>query len=167
MYALAVLGSVLVYGLFTISFTEWRNRFVRESNKLDNSSTTRAVDSLLNYETVKYFGNEAFEARQYDAHLAGWETARMKTRLSLSALNSRQSLIIAGSVTLLMVMAASQVASGAMTLGERVLVYACLIKRFSPLNLRGFIYQEIREALINIERLFGLLEARVKVQDRR
>src|SRR5690606_10275658 len=82
----------------------------------------RAVDSLLNYETVEYFGNEAFEARQYDAHLAGWETARMKTRLSLSALNSGQAFIIAGSVTLLMVMAASQVASGAMTLGELVMI---------------------------------------------
>lgn len=165
MYALAVLGSVLVYGLFTISFTEWRNRFVRESNKLDNSSNTRAVDSLLNYETVKYFGNEAFEARQYDAHLAGWETARMKTRLSLSALNSGQAFIVAGSVTLLMVMAASQVASGAMTLGELVMINAYMIQLFIPLNFLGFIYREIREALINIERLFGLLEAPVKVQD--
>src|SRR5690606_41602265 len=101
MYALAVLGSVVLYGLFTISFTEWRNRFVRETNKLDNRSNTRAVDSLLNYETVKYRSEEQYEARQYDEHLEGWESARMKSRLSLAALNSGQALIIAGSVTLL------------------------------------------------------------------
>ena len=165
MYALAVLGSVVIYGLFTITFTEWRNRFVRESNQLDNSSNTRAVDSLLNYETVKYFGNEQFEARQYDDHLAGWEQARMKSRLSLAALNSGQAFIIAGSVTLLMVMAANQVASGAMTLGELVMINAYMIQLFIPLNFLGFIYREIREALINIERLFGLLQAPVKVQD--
>ena len=165
MYALAVLGSVIVYGLFTISFTEWRNRFVRETNQLDNRSNTRAVDSLLNYETVKYFGNEQFEARQYDEHLEGWEAARMKSRLSLAALNSGQAFIIAGSVTLLMVMAANQVASGAMTLGELVMINAYMIQLFIPLNFLGFIYREIREALINIERLFGLLEAPVTVQD--
>ena len=165
MYALAVLGSVVVYGLFTITFTEWRNRFVRETNQLDNRSNTRAVDSLLNYETVKYFGNEQFEARQYDEHLAGWEAARMKSRLSLAALNSGQAFIIAGSVTLLMVMAANQVASGAMTLGELVMINAYMIQLFIPLNFLGFIYREIREALINIERLFGLLLVSVKVQD--
>ena len=164
-YALTVLGSVAVYGLFTILFTEWRNRFVRESNQRDNSSNTRAIDSLLNYETVKYFGNEQFEAQQYDEHLAGWEAARMKSRLSLAALNSGQAFIIAGSVTLLMVMAANQVASGAMTLGELVMINAYMIQLFIPLNFLGFIYREIREALINIERLFGLLEAPVKVQD--
>ncbi|MCO5786190.1 metal ABC transporter permease [Pseudomonas sp. G11-1] len=164
-YALTVLGAVVVYSLFTIDFTEWRNRFVRESNQLDNRSNTRAVDSLLNYETVKYFGNELFEARQYDEHLAGWESARMKTRLSLSALNSGQALIIAGSVTLMMVLAANQVSAGSMTLGELVMINAYMIQLFVPLNFLGFIYREIREALINIERLFGLLEAPVKVAD--
>lgn len=164
-YALTVLGAVIVYGLFTIVFTEWRNRFVRESNQLDNRSNTRAIDSLLNYETVKYFGNEEFEARQYDEHLAGWEAARMKTRLSLAALNSGQALIIAGSVTLMMVLAARQVSAGSMTLGELVMINAYMIQLFIPLNFLGFIYREIREALINIERLFGLLEAPVKVVD--
>ena len=164
-YALTVLGSVVVYALFTIVFTEWRNRFVRESNQLDNRSNTRAVDSLLNYETVKYFGNEQFEARQYDVHLANWEAARMKTRLSLAALNSGQALIIAGSVTLLMVLAARQVSAGAMTLGELVMINAYMIQLFIPLNFLGFIYREIREALINIERLFGLLQAPVRVVD--
>lgn len=164
-YALTVLGSVAVYGLFTVVFTEWRNRFVRESNQLDNRSNTRAIDSLLNYETVKYFGNEQFEAQQYDTHLSGWESARMKSRLSLAALNSGQAFIIAGSVTLLMVMAAHQVASGAITLGELVMINAYMIQLFIPLNFLGFIYREIREALINIERLFGLLQVPLKVVD--
>jgi ABC-type transport system involved in Fe-S cluster assembly fused permease/ATPase subunit len=165
MYALTVLGSVLLYGVFSIWCTEWRNRFVRESNKLDNSSNTRAVDSLLNYETVKYFGNERFEADEYDRHLESWEAARMKNRLSLAALNSGQALIIAGSVTLMMVMAANQVAAGDMTLGELVMINAYMLQLFIPLGFLGFIYREIREALTNIERLFGLLEAPVKVAD--
>lgn len=164
-YALTVLGGVVVYALFTIAFTEWRNRFVRESNLLDNRSNTRSVDSLLNYETVKYFGNEAFEAQQYDEHLANWETARMKARLSLAALNSGQALIIAGSITLMMVLAAGQVSAGSMSLGDLVMINAYMIQLFIPLNFLGFIYREIREALINIERLFGLLEAPVKVAD--
>lgn len=165
-YALTVLGSVILYGTFSIWCTEWRNRFVRESNKMDNRSNTRAVDSLLNYETVKYFGNERFEAQEYDRHLAGWEAARMKNRLSLAALNSGQALIIAGSVTLMMVLAANQVAAGSMSLGELVMINAYMIQLFIPLNFLGFIYREIREALTNIERLFGLLEQPVKVADK-
>lgn len=166
LYALVVLGSVLLYGGFSIWCTEWRNRFVRESNRMDNRSNTRAVDSLLNYETVKYFGNEGFEAEEYDRHLAGWEAARMKNRLSLAALNSGQALIIAGSVTLMMLLAAQQVAAGEMTLGELVMINAYMIQLFIPLNFLGFIYREIREALTNIERLFGLLGQPVKVADR-
>jgi ATP-binding cassette, subfamily B, heavy metal transporter len=164
-YALTVLGSVVLYGAFSIWCTEWRNRFVRESNQMDNRSNTRAVDSLLNYETVKYFGNEGFEAQQYDRNLEAWEAARMKNRLSLAALNSGQALIIAGSVTLMMVLAARQVAAGEMTLGELVMINAYMIQLFIPLNFLGFIYREIREALTNIERLFGLLDAPVKVAD--
>ncbi|WP_150299099.1 ABCB family ABC transporter ATP-binding protein/permease [Pseudomonas profundi] len=165
MYAATVLGAVLIYGGFSIWCTEWRNRFVRESNKMDNRSNTRAVDSLLNYETVKYFGNEAFEAQEYDRHLKGWEAARMKNRLSLAALNSGQALIITGSVTLMMFMAAGQVANGEMSLGELVMINAYMIQLFIPLNFLGFIYREIREALTNIERLFGLLGTPVKVGD--
>ena len=103
-YAAAVLVAVLLYGSFSIWCTEWRNRFVRESNQMDNRSNTRAIDSLLNFETVKYFGNEAFEASEYDRNLQDWEAARMKNRLSLVALNSGQALIIAGAVTLMMVL---------------------------------------------------------------
>ncbi|UAW99545.1 ABC transporter ATP-binding protein/permease [Halopseudomonas nanhaiensis] len=164
-YALTVLGAVVLYGAFSIWCTEWRNRFVRESNKMDNRSNTRAVDSLLNYETVKYFGNERFEAEQYDRNLEGWEAARMKNRLSLAALNSGQALIIAGSVTLMMFMAAAQVSAGEMTLGELVMINAYMIQLFVPLNFLGFIYREIREALTNIERLFGLLGEPQKVSD--
>ncbi|SDS04230.1 ATP-binding cassette, subfamily B [Halopseudomonas xinjiangensis] len=165
LYALTVLGAVILYGAFSIWCTEWRNRFVRESNQMDNRSNTRAVDSLLNYETVKYFGNERFEADQYDRNLAGWEAARMKNRLSLAALNSGQALIIAGSVTLMMFMAAGQVSAGEMTLGELVMINAYMIQLFVPLNFLGFIYREIREALTNIERLFGLLGEPQKVAD--
>ena len=164
-YALTVLGAVIVYGVFSIWCTEWRNHFVRESNTMDNRSNTRAVDSLLNYETVKYFGNEGFEAQQYDRNLAGWEAARMKNRLSLAALNSGQALIIAGSVTLMMFMAAAQVSAGEMSLGELVMINAYMIQLFVPLNFLGFIYREIREALTNIERLFGLLAEPQKVAD--
>ncbi|TVP89890.1 MAG: ABC transporter ATP-binding protein/permease, partial [Pseudomonadaceae bacterium] len=164
-YALAVVGSVVAYILFSVWCTEWRNRFVREANQMDNRSNTRAVDSLLNYETVKYFANEGFEAREYDAHLQRWEAARMKNRLSLAALNSGQALIIAGSVTLLMFLAAAEVAAGDMTLGELVMINAYMIQLFIPLNFLGFIYREIREALTNIERLFKLLQTPIQVAD--
>lgn len=164
-YALAVVGSVVTYVVFSVWCTEWRNRFVREANQMDNRSNTRAVDSLLNYETVKYFANEGFEAREYDAHLQRWEAARMKNRLSLAALNSGQALIIAGSVTLLMFLAAGEVAAGDMTLGELVMINAYMIQLFIPLNFLGFIYREIREALTNIERLFKLLQTPIQVAD--
>ncbi|KKN91372.1 hypothetical protein LCGC14_0219180 [marine sediment metagenome] len=164
-YAVAVLGAVVLYSGFSIWCTEWRNRFVRESNELDNRSNTRAIDSLLNFETVKYFGNEAFEAQQYDQNLQAWEAARMKNRLSLVALNSGQALIIAGAVTLMMVMAAREVSGGSMTVGELVMINAYMIQLFVPLNFLGFIYREIREALTNIERLFSLLDAPTKIVD--
>lgn len=156
-FALTVLGAVVLYVVFSVVVTEWRNRFVRESNEMDNLANTRAVDSLLNYETVKYFNNERFEARQYDHNLEAWESARMNNRLSLAALNAGQALIIAASITLMMVMASQQVASGEMTLGDLVMVNAYMIQLFIPLNFLGFVYREIRQALINIERLFGLL----------
>jgi len=164
-YAVAVLGAVALYSGFSIYCTEWRNRFVRETNQLDNHSNTRAIDSLLNFETVKYFGNEEFESREYDQHLQGWEAARMKSRLSLVVLNSGQALIIAAAVTLMMVMAAREVSSGSMTVGELVMINAYMIQLFVPLNFLGFIYREIREALINIERLFGLLDTPQKIVD--
>ena len=157
--------TIWLYLWFTIKASNWRIAIRRDMNESDTDANSKAVDSLLNYETVKYFGNEAFEAQEYDRHLAGWEAARMKNRLSLAALNSGQALIIAGSVTLMMFMAAGQVASGDMSLGELVMINAYMIQLFIPLNFLGFIYREIREALTNIERLFGLLGTPVKVAD--
>ncbi|SEQ12246.1 ATP-binding cassette, subfamily B [Ectothiorhodospira magna] len=165
-FAVTMVLAVGIYVIFSIFVTEWRNRFVREANQMDNRSNTRAVDSLLNYETVKYFGNETFEARRYDADLEAWESARMKNRLSLAALNSGQALIIAGGITVMMIMASSRVAAGEMTVGDLVMVNAYMIQLFIPLNFLGFVYREIREALINIERLFGLMDQPPRVVDR-
>ncbi|AJD48771.1 ABC transporter [Isoalcanivorax pacificus W11-5] len=164
-YVTVVLLAVVVYVLFSVRVTEWRTRFVRESNEMDNRSNTRAVDSLLNFETVKYFGNEAFESRRYDADLADWEKARMKNRLSLAALNAGQALIIAVTMTVMMWMAVRQVQSGEISLGDLTMINAYLIQLFIPLNALGFIYREIRQALVNVERMFSLLEQPPRVVD--
>ncbi len=164
-YALVVVAAIALYVIFSIVVTEWRTRFVREMNERDNQANTRAVDSLLNYETVKYFNNEEHEAREYDKGLAAWESARMKNRLSLAALNSGQALIIAAAVTVMMIMAAYEVAAGALTLGDLVMINAYMIQLFIPLNFLGMVYREIRQALVDIERLFGLLQQPARVVD--
>ncbi|MFN3714065.1 MAG: ABCB family ABC transporter ATP-binding protein/permease [Alcanivoracaceae bacterium] len=165
-YVGVVLAAVLAYVVFSVRITEWRTRFVREANEMDNQSNTRAVDSLLNFETVKYFGNESFESRRYDEDLARWESARMKNRLSLAALNSGQALIIAVTMTVMMWMAVSDVQRGAMTLGDLTMINAYMIQVFIPLNALGFIYREIRQSLVNIERMFSLLAQRATITDR-
>ncbi|WP_290652280.1 ABC transporter ATP-binding protein/permease [Aquisalimonas sp.] len=165
-FVLTVIAAVVVYVAFSVAVTEWRTRFVREANTMDNRSNTRAVDSLLNYETVKYFNNEGFEADRYDGDLEAWESARMKNRLSLAALNSGQALIIAGAITVMMTMAAHQVTTGAMSMGDLVMVNAYMIQLFMPLNVLGFVYREIRQALVDIERMFGLLGEEAGIQDR-
>ena len=165
-FMFTIFVAVGVYVAYSVVITEWRTRFVREANLRDNESNTRAIDSLLNYETVKYFGNERFEAESYDKGLASWEQARMKNVLSLVLLNSGQALIIAATITVMMILAARQVAAGTMTLGDLVMVNAYMIQLFIPLNFLGFVYREIRQSLANIERLFGLLEKPVKVEDR-
>ncbi len=162
-YCLTVIIAILIYIVFSVVITEWRTKFVREANEQDNRSNTRAVDSLLNYETVKYFNNEHYEAKEYDQHLADWEKSRLKNRLSLAALNSGQALIIAGSVTLMMIMAANGVAAGNMTLGDFVMINAYMIQLFIPLNFLGFVYREIRQSLINVERMFELLRIEPKI----
>ncbi|MCK0537612.1 ABCB family ABC transporter ATP-binding protein/permease [Alcanivorax quisquiliarum] len=164
-YVSVVLGAVAIYVLFSVRVTEWRTRFVRESNAMDSRSNTRAVDSLLNFETVKYFGNEAFEARRYDVDLAAWEQARMKNRLSLAALNSGQAFIIAVTMTVMMWMAVRQVASGEITLGDLTMINAYMIQLFIPLNALGFIYREIRQSLVNVEQMFSLLKQAPRVVD--
>lgn len=165
LYAIIILVSVGLYIYFTILTTEWRNRFVREANQLDSQSNTRAIDSLLNYETVKYFNNEEFEAQQYDANLARWESARLKTRMTLMLLNSGQALIIGLGMILLLWMAARDVASGAITLGSLVMVNAYILQLFMPLNFLGMVYREVRRALTDLENMFGLLKRKPSIED--
>ncbi|MAD14579.1 MAG: metal ABC transporter permease [Alteromonadaceae bacterium] len=156
-FAAIILVSVIGYIGFSVRATHWRTEFVRAVNQADSLSNTRAIDSLLNYETVKYFNNEDYEAKRYDVALADWETARRKNRLSLFALNGGQATIIAIAMTSMMAVAAYYVAQGTMTIGDFVLVNAFTMQIFMPLNFLGFVYREIRGALANIENLFSLL----------
>ena len=165
LYALIIVLSVGCYIYFTILTTEWRNRFVREANQLDSQSNTRAIDSLLNYETVKYFNNEEFEAQQYDSNLARWESARLKTRMTLMLLNSGQALIIGIGMILLLWMAARDVASGTITLGSLVMVNAYILQLFMPLNFLGMVYREVRRALTDLENMFGLLKRKPSIEN--
>jgi ATP-binding cassette, subfamily B, heavy metal transporter len=163
-FALIILLSVAAYVGFSIKATDWRTQYVREANQADSSSSSRAIDSLLNYETVKYFNNEHYEAARYDNELANWETARRKNRLSLFALNGGQAAIIAMAMTSMMALAAYQVAHGTMTIGDFVLINAFTMQIFMPLNFLGFVYREIRSSLANIENLFNLLAKVPKVE---
>ena len=165
LYAVITVIAVGLYIFFTVAVTEWRNKFIREANQADNTTNSRAVDSLLNYETVKYFNNEAYEAKIYDGFLASWEQARLKNRLSLLALNSGQALIIAAAITSLMWLAAAEVQAGNISLGELVMVNAYMIQLFLPLNFLGFVYREIRRALTDLENMLGLLSRKPAIAD--
>ena len=162
-YALVTVLSVAVFGGFSLRATEWRTQYVREMNEADSASNTRAVDSLMNFETVKYFTNEAFEAERYDTGLARWEQARRRNRLSLFGLNGGQALIIAVAQTAMIGLAAADVRSGDMTLGDFILVNQFMIQLFLPLNFLGFVFREIKSSLANIEQLFALLTVRASV----
>ncbi len=164
-FAFITTSAIISYVSYSIYATEKRTQYVRAANKADSSSNTRAIDSLLNYETVKYFTNEEFEAKAYDNQLADWEQAKMKNRLSLFALNGGQALIISLSMTAMLGLAAYQVSHGMMTLGDFVLINAFMMQLFIPLNFLGFVYREIKGSLANIENMFGLLEKTPKVQD--
>ena len=164
-YVLAILVAVVVYVVYSIKVTEWRTKYVREANARDNQSNSRAVDSLLNYETVKYFNNERFEAENYDQDLQDWEQARLKNRLSLATLNAGQALIIGLALIVIMAMAVTEVASGEITLGDFTMINAYLLQLFIPLNALGFVYREIRQALVNVERLFKLLGDKPAIED--
>jgi ATP-binding cassette, subfamily B, heavy metal transporter len=155
-----------VYIGFTLAITEWRMIFRRTMNDMDSRANTRAIDSLLNYETVKYFGNELWEARRYDESLAKWEVAAVRNQTSLAALNAGQSAVIAVGVTLLMLLAADGVVKGTMTLGDLVLVNAYMIQLYMPLHFLGFVYREIKHSLADMEKMFGLLEQGAEVQDK-
>lgn len=164
-YALITVVAVGLYIFFTVYVTEWRNKFIREANQADNTTNSRAIDSLLNYETVKYFNNEQHEAKIYDGFLASWEQARLKNRLSLLVLNSGQALLIALAVTALMYLAARDVVNQQLSLGELVMLNAYLIQLFLPLNFLGFVYREIRRALTDLENMLGLLTRKPAIID--
>ncbi|HEY8252313.1 MAG TPA: ABC transporter ATP-binding protein/permease [Burkholderiales bacterium] len=165
-FAAITFGAVTVYIAFTVTITEWRMEIRRRANELDSRANTRAIDSLLNYETVKYFGNEEFEARRYDEQLQKYEDAATRNEASLGVLNIGQSLIIALAVTALMLLAAEGVAARSFTLGDLVLVNGLLIQLYIPLNFLGMVYREIKQALLDMDRMFRLLSAHREVEDR-
>ena len=164
-YALIVLASLAAYIVFTVSVSNWRIAIRRAVNETDSAANTRAVDSLLNYETVKYFNNEAWEARRYDEQLVKWEAAATRSQTTLAYLNLGQAAIIALGVTAMMWRAASGVVAGQMTIGDLVLVNAFLIQLYIPLNFLGIVYREIRQALTDIERMFLLLKEHREIAD--
>lgn len=165
-FSVIILVTLLAYILLTLFVTEWRMIFRRTMNNMDSKANTQAIDSLLNYETVKYFGNETWEARRYDTHLQSWEKAAVRNQTSLATLNAGQSAIIAIGVTLLMLLAAEKVIDGSMTLGDLVLVNAFMLQLYMPLHFLGFVYREIKHALADMERMFTLLEENREIQDK-
>jgi ATP-binding cassette subfamily B protein len=159
------LGALCVYIVYTVTITEWRTGFRRQMNELDSKANTRAIDSLLNYETVKYFNNEEFEATRYDESLRRWEGAAVRSQTSLSLLNIGQSAIIAIAVTLIMWRATLGVVNHTMTIGDLVLVNAFMIQLYIPLNFLGVIYREIKQAVADMERMFQLIDENAEVKD--
>ena len=164
-FVLITVVALAFYIVYTVSVTEWRTRFRRTMNELDSRANIRAIDSLLNYETVKYFNNEDWETRRYDDSMQTWERAAVKSQTSLSVLNVGQSAIIALAVTAMIGRATVGVADGSMTLGDLVLVNAFMIQLYVPLNFLGVLYREIKQSLTDMERLFALLEEHREVAD--
>ncbi len=159
------LFAVVVYIGFSVVVTNWRTEFVRAANMKDNQANTRAIDSLLNYETVKYFNNEHYESKLYAANLLEREQAKVTNHLSLAALNSGQALIIASSIAVMMLIAAYQVQDGLMTLGDLAMINALMIQVFIPLNALGFVYREMKRALADVEGMFDILDLTPAIQD--
>lgn len=157
--------ALITYISFTIVVTEWRTHFRRTMNELDSKANVKAIDSLLNYETVKYFGNEEYEARRYDQSMESWKRAAIRSQTSLSLLNTGQSAIIALAVTAMMWRATQGVIDGSMSLGDLVLVNAFMIQLYIPLNFLGVIYREIKQSLADMEKMFTLLEQHREVAD--
>ena len=164
-YAIITLLALALYIYFTVTVTEWRTKFRKQVNEFDSGAHTRAIDSLLNYETVKYFGNEAFEAARYDDSLNKLRQARIKAQNSLSALNIGQQLIIAVALVAMLWRATEGVVQGHMSLGDLVMINAFMIQLYIPLNFLGVIYREIKQSLTDLERMFGLLEKNREVAD--
>jgi ABC-type transport system involved in Fe-S cluster assembly fused permease/ATPase subunit len=164
-FALIVTVSLTIYITYTFTVTNWRTRFRREMNELDAKASSRAVDSLLNFETVKYFNNEDYEARRYDHTLAEQERAAIKSQQSLNILNIGQQAIIAVGLTLMLWRAAVGVSSGRMTIGDLVLINGFMLQLYVPLNFLGVIYREIKQALTDMDRMFRLLDEHREIAD--
>ena len=163
--AAVTLLTVAAYVLFTARVTEWRLEFRRRMNEQDNQANTRAIDSLLNFETVKYFGNEEHEARRFDRSMAGYEDASVKSQTSLAFLSFGQSVVISLGLTLVMFLAGLGIVDGRMSVGDFVMVNTYLMQLYQPLNFFGFVYREIKQGLIDIEKMFDLLRIEVEVHD--
>ena len=164
-FSVITLVALVSYITFTVTVTNWRTHFRRTMNDLDSKANTKAIDSLINYETVKYFGNEDYEAKRYDEGLQNYESAAVKSQTSLSVLNTGQSLIIAVAVTLILWRATVGVIAGTMTLGDLVLVNSFMIQLYIPLNFLGVIYREIKQSLADMEKLFSLLDQNREIAD--
>jgi ATP-binding cassette subfamily B protein len=165
-FVVVAVGSVVLYVVVTFYITEWRMKYRVEMNRLDSEANTGAIDSLINYETVKYFGNEDHELQRYDRQLAQWEDAAVKSQTSLSALNFGQSAIIAAAVTAMMMLAARGVVSGELSLGDLVLINAFLLQLFIPLNFLGVVYSQSKHAIADMQLMFDVLEKDPEIQDR-
>jgi ATP-binding cassette subfamily B protein len=165
-YVAITVVTVLLYGWFTIRVTEWRTAIRRQMNDSDTEANTKAVDSLLNYETVKYFNNEGHEASRYDKAMVRFADASEKAQMSLSVLNTGQAIIIVCGLVAVMVLAANHVSQGIMTIGDLVVVNGFLTQLYVPLNLLGTVYREINQALIDMEKMFDVLEVPQEVQDK-
>ncbi|MES9837137.1 MAG: ABC transporter ATP-binding protein/permease [Candidatus Thiodiazotropha sp.] len=164
-FALVTFGTVVVYVAFTLAITEWRMDFRHAMNRLDSEANSQAIDSLINYETVKYFGNEALELRRFDETLGDWEDNAVKSQTSMSLLNFGQGGIIAVGVTFIMLLAANSVVTGSMSIGDLVLVNAFLLQLFIPLNFLGIVYRQIKYSLADMDLIFKLLEERPEITD--
>lgn len=164
-FGLTTLLSIVVYIIFSVKVSNWRKAFLRAANTADSASSSRAIDSLLNYETVKYYTNEQYEADKYDLNLKHLEQAKRRNRLSLFVLNGGQALIISVAMTAMLLLSVIGVENGQMTVGDFVLVNAFMMQLFIPLGSLGFVYREIKTSMINIEQLFQILDIKPKVND--
>ena len=164
-FALITFFTLVDYIIYTLLMTEWRMVFRRAMNEMDSKANTSAIDSLINYETVKYFCNEKFEAKRFDAHMEKWEVSAVHNHTSLATLNAGQSGIIALGVTALMLLAAQEVVAGKMTIGDLVLVNVFLIQLYLPMHFLGFVYREIKSSLIDMEKMFSLMNEHREIQD--
>jgi ABC-type transport system involved in Fe-S cluster assembly fused permease/ATPase subunit len=165
-FGVITVAAIVVYVALTFVISEWRTHHRRQMNEMDSKANTRAVDSLLNYETVKYFGNEQYEGRRYDENLQRYERAVVKSETSLGLLNSVQAAVIAVAVSLLMWRAAEGIVAGKLTLGDLVMVNALLIQLYIPLNFLGVMYREIKQAMVDMEKMFRLLGENREIEDR-